>query len=169
VVDDRYRAAPFFSLARAAWIPYALTWDTGALRGVGPRTIPLSDITITWPRRNDFEGDERRPALVLTGKPLAQHLAWIARSRAGLLEISPDQDVFDATAAELQLTGFSEVLRALGDADHHDAQTDFAALFAFLAETAQMISAGLNATTDADARLNDATVTLGTPATEAAR
>ena len=32
--------APFFCLARAAWIPYALTWDpeTGALRGVeGPR------------------------------------------------------------------------------------------------------------------------------------
>jgi hypothetical protein len=33
-------AAPFFCLARAAWIPYALTWnpETGALRGVeGPR------------------------------------------------------------------------------------------------------------------------------------
>ena len=33
-------AAPFFSLARAAWIPYALTWnpETGELRGVeGPR------------------------------------------------------------------------------------------------------------------------------------
>jgi hypothetical protein len=32
--------APFFSLARAAWIPYALTWDpeTGALCGAdGPR------------------------------------------------------------------------------------------------------------------------------------
>jgi hypothetical protein len=31
--------APFFCLARAAWIPYAITWDekTGALRGVeGP-------------------------------------------------------------------------------------------------------------------------------------
>jgi hypothetical protein len=34
------RVPPFFSLARAAWIPYALTWDpeTGAFRGVeGPR------------------------------------------------------------------------------------------------------------------------------------
>ena len=34
------RVAPFFSLARAAWIPYALTWDpeTGEMRGVeGPR------------------------------------------------------------------------------------------------------------------------------------
>jgi hypothetical protein len=32
--------APFFSLTRADWIPYALTWDpeTGAVRGVeGPR------------------------------------------------------------------------------------------------------------------------------------
>jgi hypothetical protein len=32
--------APFFCLARAAWMPYACTWDaeTGALRGVeGPR------------------------------------------------------------------------------------------------------------------------------------
>ena len=32
--------APYFSLALAAWIPYALTWDreTGAFRGVeGPR------------------------------------------------------------------------------------------------------------------------------------
>jgi hypothetical protein len=32
--------APFYSLALAAWIPYALTWDpeTGALRGIeGPR------------------------------------------------------------------------------------------------------------------------------------
>ena len=32
--------APFFSIARAEWIPYALTWDpdTGDLRGVeGPR------------------------------------------------------------------------------------------------------------------------------------
>jgi hypothetical protein len=32
--------APYFSLARAAWIPYALAWDpeTGAFRGVeGPR------------------------------------------------------------------------------------------------------------------------------------
>ena len=34
---------PFFSLARDAWIPYALTWDpeTGALCGVeGPRGFP---------------------------------------------------------------------------------------------------------------------------------
>ena len=33
-------AAPYFSLARGAWIPYALTWDpeTGEFRGVeGPR------------------------------------------------------------------------------------------------------------------------------------
>ncbi len=33
-------AAPYFCLARAAWMPYAITWDpeTGALRGVeGPR------------------------------------------------------------------------------------------------------------------------------------
>jgi hypothetical protein len=33
-------AAPFFCPARAAWIPYALTWDpkTGELHGVeGPR------------------------------------------------------------------------------------------------------------------------------------
>jgi hypothetical protein len=32
--------APFFSLAQAAWIPYAITWDpeTGELHGVeGPR------------------------------------------------------------------------------------------------------------------------------------
>ena len=32
--------APFFCLVRAAWMPYALTWDaeTGAFRGVeGPR------------------------------------------------------------------------------------------------------------------------------------
>jgi hypothetical protein len=29
------RVTPFFCLARAAWIPYALTWDpeTGAMRG----------------------------------------------------------------------------------------------------------------------------------------
>ena len=34
------RVELFFSLARAAWIPYALAWDpeTGAFRGVeGPR------------------------------------------------------------------------------------------------------------------------------------
>jgi hypothetical protein len=34
------RRAPFFCLARAAWMPYALTWnpETGAFRGVeGPR------------------------------------------------------------------------------------------------------------------------------------
>jgi hypothetical protein len=38
--DVPMTAAPFFSLARAAWIPYALTWDTesGDFRGVeGPR------------------------------------------------------------------------------------------------------------------------------------
>jgi hypothetical protein len=38
--DHGQAVAPFFSLARAAWIPYAITWDpeTGALRGVeGPR------------------------------------------------------------------------------------------------------------------------------------
>ena len=32
--------APYFCLALAAWVPYALTWDpeTGAMRGVeGPR------------------------------------------------------------------------------------------------------------------------------------
>jgi hypothetical protein len=32
--------APYFSLARAAWIPYAVTWDpeSGEIRGVeGPR------------------------------------------------------------------------------------------------------------------------------------
>jgi hypothetical protein len=27
-----------------------------------PRTIPLSEISITWPKRNDFEGDDERPA-----------------------------------------------------------------------------------------------------------
>jgi hypothetical protein len=35
-----FAVAPFFALARAAWMPYALTWDpeTGELRGVeGPR------------------------------------------------------------------------------------------------------------------------------------
>jgi hypothetical protein len=34
------RVAPFFCLARAAWIPYALTWkpETGEIRGAeGPR------------------------------------------------------------------------------------------------------------------------------------
>jgi hypothetical protein len=40
VYDVPMTAAPYFSLARAAWIAYAVTWDpeTGALRGVeGPR------------------------------------------------------------------------------------------------------------------------------------
>ena len=34
--DHGQAVAPFFCLARAAWIPYALTWDpeTGAFRGV---------------------------------------------------------------------------------------------------------------------------------------
>jgi hypothetical protein len=134
-----------------------------------PRTIPLSDISIAWPRRNDFEGDDERAPVVLTGKHLAQHLAWLARTRPGCLGISPDRDVFDETSVHLQLTGFSEVLRALGYANTVDAQTDFAAVFAFLAEASEMMVAELTAENDARLKLKKATVTIGAPATEPAR
>jgi hypothetical protein len=40
--DHRGAVAPFFCLVRAAWIPYALTWEpeTGAIRSAeGPRAF----------------------------------------------------------------------------------------------------------------------------------
>ena len=135
-----------------------------AARQAEPRTVPLSEIAVTWPYRNDFEGDEKRTPVVLTGKHLAQHLAWMDRSRAGLLRLPPDQDIFDATTVHLRLSGFSEILRALGYANTIDINTDFAAIFAFLADASQMLVAELTASEDAGLRLKDATVTLGAPA-----
>jgi hypothetical protein len=53
------RVAPFFCLARAAWIPYALTWDpeTGAFHGVEARS-GSTPTARRW-RRADFLRDAR--------------------------------------------------------------------------------------------------------------
>jgi hypothetical protein len=40
----RHTIAPFYSLARAAWVPYAVTWDSeaGEMRSVeGPREFDI--------------------------------------------------------------------------------------------------------------------------------
>ncbi len=120
--------------------------------------MPLSEITITWPRRNDFEGDEQRPPVVLTGKHLGQHLEWMARTMPANLDLQATDDVFLPELAYLRHEGVAQILRVLGRAD-----VDLPPVLALLAGATEHIAAEL-AANDHTRKIEDATVRIGAPA-----
>jgi hypothetical protein len=70
-------------------------------------TIPLSDITITWPPRRDFEGEPEKP-ITLSGKQLGAIVAWLARTAPGRLSSHLAADVWQRTASISPSTAWRE-------------------------------------------------------------
>jgi hypothetical protein len=130
-----------------------------------PRTIPLSEITITWPPLRDFEGEPERP-ITLSGKRLGAIVAWMARTTPGALTT---EDTWARDAVRFDLKGLAEILRGLGAADLEIMAEVFTGIFPLLATMADDLAGRLAAAADVETDFKDATVTLGAPATETAR
>ena len=128
-----------------------------------PRTIPLSDITITWPPLRDFEGEPEKP-ITLSGKRLGAIVAWMARTTPGAM--GPGE-VWDHTKIWLDLRGLGEILRGLSTADLEMIPANTPAILSLLATMADDMAGRLAAADDVETDFKDATVTIGAPATEA--
>jgi hypothetical protein len=124
-----------------------------------PRTVPLSDITITWPRRNHFEADERRTPVTLNGERLSQVVSWIEQTRPGRMTASSDT-IWDEGEVQMSLEGLHQVLCMLGEVDHERAALDYGALFWFLSESLRDHTARLGAALNAKHQGEDGTVTI---------
>lgn len=128
-----------------------------------PRTIPLSDITITWPPLRDFEGEPERP-ITLSGKRLGAIVAWMARTAPGALTT---EDTWARDAVHLDLKGLAEILRGLGAADLEIIPVNTSAIFPLLATMADDLAGRLAAADDVESDFKDAVVTIGVPGMEA--
>jgi hypothetical protein len=139
-------------MAKAKVTPIA-----AARQAAQPRTIPLSDITITWPPFRDFEGAPEKP-ITLSGKRLGAIVAWMARTTPGALTA---EDTWSRDLVHLDLKGLAEILRGLGAADLESISVNTSAIFPLLATMAEDFAARLAATDDVENDLNDAVVTIG--------
>ena len=126
-----------------------------------PRTIPLSDITITWPPLRDFSGEPEKP-ITLSGKRLGAIVAWMARTSHGTLREEP----WTTTDVWLDLKGLAEILRGLGNADLEMIPSNTPAMLCLLATMVDDMTARLAVADDIKTDFKDATVTIGAAAAE---
>jgi hypothetical protein len=132
-----------------------------------PRTIPLSEITITWPPLRDFEGEPEAP-ITISGARLAQLVAWLARTSPHRLTPpapSATPDVWDRDAVWLRLEGLSWLIKGYGESTLGSETTP--AVCFLLSGAMRELTARLAAIDDTTLDLEGATVTLGAPAPEA--
>jgi hypothetical protein len=129
-----------------------------------PRTVPLSDITITWPPLRDFDGEPETP-ITLSGKRLGAIVAWMARTTPGHLRGEGDPWYADGVRFDLQ--GLAEILRGLGAADLDMASVNTSAIFPLLATMATDLAGRLAAEDDVETDFKAAIVTIGAQAAEA--
>jgi hypothetical protein len=133
-----------------------------------PRTIPLSDITITWPPLRDFEGEPETP-IALSGKQLGQLVAWLARTAPGRLQpYMATNRVWQPDAVNLTLDGVAGLIQAFGEASQ-EVDDKRPAVCALLAELTRDLAARLAVNQDVEDDFKNATVTIGAPTPEAAR
>jgi hypothetical protein len=126
-----------------------------------PRTIPLSDITITWPPLRDFEGEPEKP-ITPSGKRLGAIVAWMARTAPGALTT---EDTWARDAVHLDLKGLAEILRGLA---HSSVDVDGSpAMLNLLATMANDMAARLAAADDIATDFKGAVATIAAPPAEA--
>jgi hypothetical protein len=130
-----------------------------------PRTIPLSEISITWPPLRDFEGEPEK-SITVSGKQLGQLVAWLARTAPGRLQPYMANRVWQPDAVNLTLDGVAGLIQAFGEASQ-DVDDKRPAVCALLAELTRDLAARLAADGDVESDFKNATVTIGAPATEA--
>lgn len=130
-----------------------------------PRTVPLSEISITWPPLRDFSGEPEKP-ITVSGKRLGAIVAWMARTSHGTLSA---EDAWSTTDVWLDLRGLAEILRGLGNADLEMIPSNTPAMLCLLATMVDDMTARLAVADDIKTDFKDATVTIGAPATEPAR
>ena len=129
-----------------------------AARQAETRTIPLSDITITWAALSDFEGDPETP-ITLSGKQLGEVVAWMARTMPGALRSG---HTWDHTGVWLDLKGLAEILRGLA---HSSVDVDSSpAMLSLLATMAGDMAARLAAADDIETDFKGGVTTIGGPA-----
>jgi Arc/MetJ family transcription regulator len=127
-----------------------------------PRTVPLSEITITWPPLRDFEGEPEKP-ITVSGKQLAQLVAWLARTAPGRLQPYMANRVWQPDAVNLTLDGMAGLIQAFGEASQ-EVDDKRPAVCALLAELTRDLAARLAADRDVESDFKNATVTIGAPA-----
>ena len=126
--------------------------------------IPLSDVTITCYRPSFFVGEEGPTAVTITGQQLGQVLAWLARTRPGLIGNDPSsKDLWSRDDVAMDLEGLGGILRGLGETPLEEIPVEPASMFRLLAEIASDLAARLSASDDGDYTLKRATFTLPTP------
>jgi hypothetical protein len=126
-----------------------------------PRTVPLSDISITWPPLNDFEGEPETP-ITLSGKRLGEVVAWMARTMPGALS---GGHTWGPTGVWLDLKGFAAILRGLAHST-----VDFngsPAMLGLLATMANDMAARLAAADDIVTDFKGAVATIAAAPAEA--
>ncbi len=83
-----------------------------APNGPPVQEIRLSDVTITWKHRGDFEpGDQD---ITITGAQLGRVLRWMSHAHHFALQKQDRADVLDA---RLNLSGIADIMLALTDVD----------------------------------------------------
>ena len=126
--------------------------------------IPLSDVTITCYRPSHFVGEEGLTAVTITGQQLGQVLAWLARTRPGLIgKDAATAELWSPSDVAMDLEGLGGILRGLGETPLEEIPVDPASMFRLLAEIASDLAARLSASDDGDYTLKRATFTLPTP------
>jgi hypothetical protein len=130
---------------------------------VDPPSIPLSDVTITCYRPSHFVGEEGPQAIAVTGRQLGQVLAWLARTRPGLIGNDPARDdMWTPDDVAMDLEGLGGILRGLGEVSLQEIPVDAGSMFCLLAEIANDLAARLSASAEGDRTLKRATIALPT-------
>jgi hypothetical protein len=132
-----------------------------------PRTIPLSDITITWHRQPFYSGEQGKIPCIITGKQLGVLLEWISHRwrpngpRPEMLSYFGDPDFIS-----MQLEGLGHVTQKLADMEDPDeARAMFWSLGHVIEDLAGQLAAGVESKEGRSTA--KATVTIGAPAMEA--
>jgi hypothetical protein len=132
------------------------------------RTIPLSEIAITWYRGAHFVGEKDDTPVVISGRQLAQVLSWLANERPGVFGEKPSrEDVWTAGEIGLELEGLGEILRGLGEADLEIIPANTPSIFCALSTVTKGLAMRLAAVDDGETESKQATVTIGAPAPKA--
>lgn len=124
--------------------------------------MPLADIAITWDRSpGHFPGDKDNHAFAITGKHLAQVLAWLAHLRPGTMGAGLTEDVWEVGEVALEIEAVSEVLRGLGEVDPGMVCLETPRIFSALANLTADLASRLGAIEDGEGDAKRATVTIG--------
>ena len=132
-----------------------------------PRTIPLSEIAITWYRQSFYSGEQGKIPCIITGKQLGVLLEWISHrwrpkgGRPEMLSYFGDPDWIS-----MQLEGLGHITQKLADMeDPEEARAMFWSLGHVIEDLAGQLAA--NVESKEGRSTAKATVTIGAPATEA--